>query len=176
MGDISLGLEDIDERLANYILTEKINFDQNNDTSTSKLDILSVMSLISTIKDRIFKVGFARLNLIRMELIEDSSSSSTRSSSSDQTKFDPNSELRIDKDLVNRVVCNDIYEWSMIHIKRCLKELNMNIEHIDKVVFLIDDINLPGFVDFFKESFPNANLNLISMDEIGLGGLKMVCL
>jgi hypothetical protein len=43
-------------------------------------------------------------------------------------------------------------------------------------VFLIDDINLPGFVDFFKESFPNANLNLISMDEIGLGGLKMVCL
>lgn len=162
VGDISLGLEDIDERIANFVLNEKIKFDSQYDEKTIKIDILSVVCLVADIKKFIYEHGAVILSLNGLGLREYADD------------FDQNCELLLDKTIIRNLICRDIYEWSLIHIKRAFKESNMDIRQIDQALFLFNDLNMPGFVEYLRESFANINFKLISEEEMGLGALKTV--
>lgn len=145
VGDISLGLEDIDERLANHILTHQ---------RENEIDIVSLMSLIGPLKRTLSERNIATLNLV-----------------------EPNHQkaIEISVDLVKNDICKDIYDWSLLHIKRCLKEANLDISQIDSMLFLFDEVKLPGFSNFFKEKFPNnCSLRFINESEISFASLKLV--
>jgi molecular chaperone DnaK (HSP70) len=165
VGDISLGLEDIDERLANFVLTEKIKFDEKLPRSSEpiKLDILTVVCLIDALKEHIYRSGSAILNLSSLNLRENT-----------EAEFDETCEIFIDKDVIKNFVCKDIYEWSLIHVRRALKEASLEAKQIDQVLFLANQVNLPGFLDSFKDAYPSVQVKFIGEDELGLGALKTV--
>lgn len=179
MGDISLGFEDIDERVANQILTERIravSSSTSNDADTGEpqlkstakdINLLSVMMLVGAVKSALSVRESVSIDLARFETHFDGDGHDSRRLA------------RITRDLVKNEICRDIYDWSMIHVKRCLTEAGLDIDDslfgVDSVLLLIDETKMPGFGEHFRKTFGGETLDVrfIGEHEIGLAGLKI---
>lgn len=182
IGDISLGLEDIDERLANHILTQRLSqlddhhspptasHHEPNESNHDMVSILSVMMLVGAIK--------SALSVRQSIEIKDANHNENS-----ENHFSA-AAIRMSRELVANELCRDIYDWSLVHIKRCLREAQLGIERVDSVIFMFDEIKMPGFVEYFRKAYSqnnqtmmasNVELKFLSEHDAAISGLKLVC-
>ena len=152
----SLGLQDLDMRILDYILNQRNQWLKRHripiDTDESAEVANAYRDLIATIKsDSTSQAG------VYVDLDVDSNTTTGTT------------ELYIDKNLLIHKVCRDIYDWSSAHIEKALLNANIKDVDVDEVVLIGRRDKMPGFSDYLKTAYPHRDISFIDDENLSVG-------
>jgi molecular chaperone DnaK (HSP70) len=164
VGDTSFGLHDIDERIVEYIIKNK--YEREKKTGRRFSDphnvetVNAYASIIRGIKENVVENGSVNVDLANMNNGE---------SGRVNKPFDEKNQLKINKDLIANQLCRDIYDWSLAHIDKAIKQADIDEREIDEIVLIGSPSKMPGFMEYLKTAYPNKTINFVQEDQLAVG-------
>lgn len=162
VGDTSFGLHDIDERIVEYIITEKAEIEKKSgkklkDTSAHDVETVNAYaSLVKHIKQHVSEHGVVSVDLDTMNEIEG-------------TERRPSlTDLVLNKTLISKVLCKDIYDWSLAHIEKAIHQADVNDKDIDEIIIIGGQNKMPGFYEYLKEAYPKKVISFVPEDDLAV--------
>jgi hypothetical protein len=195
VGDTNIGVNDIDEKIVGHIFKEK---SKRNKNPTSKSDSLETINgyvrLCKSIKEQIIKDGCVTVDLQRdsEELLQETDDDdSVDIDEENEEELDDNT-LYLDKNFISKVLCKDIYDWSLAHIERAIYQSDISENDIHEILLIGGNEKMPGFVlnivilrlpmkffvfsfrEYLNEAYPNKTITNIKDDTLAVGAALMV--
>ncbi len=160
VGDASFGVDDVDQRIVEYIVREKEARDKDidkNEISLTAEIFHSYSHLIKNIKSNITFNDAAVVDLVNMSE-KDSNHNSKMSD-----------EIVLNKSLISRTLCKDIYEWSLAHIQKAINQADVREEDVDEIIVIGGKNKLPGFYEYLQSAFPEKTITFVEEEDLAVG-------
>lgn len=179
VGNTSFGLEDVNQRILEYIVKEKEQRERRNgqlrvkSAEIKKETINEYSNLIEYIKrlvltDDNMKIDLSSLNRNvnnRKNLISKSSTKTKKST----TISNSNYELSISRKLISKTLCKDIYDWSIAHIQKAITQADITDKQLDEIIIIGNKSKMPGFYEILKEMYSKKKISFVDDDDLALG-------
>lgn len=191
VGDASFGVHDIDERIVEHIIKEKAErrLTTRRTASEPPADVATVNAysqLVKSIKTHVANEGVVTVDLVNMTGMSTSSSSSQkneegllsqrRKSSTARRRSSQNDECTVDKALIARVLCKDIYDWSLAHIEKAIHQADVNDRDVDEIIIIGGPEKMPGFYEYLQRAYPNKSISFVPEKDLAVGAAIVVLL
>lgn len=83
-------------------------------------------------------------------------------------------ELTLDKSLVSRVLCKDIYDWSLAHIEKAIHQADVSDRDVDEIIIIGGPEKMPGFYEYLKRAYPNKSISFVPEHDLAVGAAIVV--
>jgi molecular chaperone DnaK (HSP70) len=173
VGDSSFGVHDIDERIVEHIINEKASRRSKNASSRSDSPhnvetVNAYSSLVKSIKQHVAENGVVSVDLTNLNENEFDSKNTRKKSISSQD------ELVINKNLISRVLCKDIYDWSLAHIEKAINQADVRDKDVDEIIIIGTENKMPGFYEYLKNVYPNKQISFVPDGDLAVGAAIVV--
>ena len=171
VGDTSFGLHDIDERIVEYIINEKsiaekkVNKHTRNESPHDVETVNAYCSLVKHIKQNIIDEGAVTVDLANINESNDFVPRGVKKMSSH--------ELLLNKDIISKKLCKDIYDWSLAHIEKSIHQADINDKDVDEIILIGNESKMPGFLEFLRESFPKKIISFVAEDDLAVNFVSL---
>lgn len=89
-------------------------------------------------------------------------------------KSQSENDLLINKTLISKVLCKDIYDWSLAHIDKSITQADVNDKEVDEIIIIGSPSKMPGFYEYLKEAYPKKQISFVYEDDLAVGAAIVV--
>ena len=83
-------------------------------------------------------------------------------------------QICISNGLITGVLCKDIYEWCLAHIKKTILQANLTDDQIDELILTGVQNKMPGFIKYLKLAYPAKKVSFVDEEDLALGAAIVV--
>lgn len=186
VGDASFGVHDIDERIVEHIiktkaerrLTSRRRGSTSDPTAASDVATVNAYSqLVKSIKTYVADEGLVTVDLVNMtghSSSVDHNNNERKKSARRRQRSSPSDELMLDKELIARSLCKDIYDWSLAHIEKAIHQADVNDRDVDEIILIGGPEKMPGFYEYLKRAYPNKTISFVPEHDLAVGAAIVV--
>jgi len=166
VGDTSFGLHDIDERIVEHIINEKsvaekkVNKTLRSDSPHDVETVNAYSSLVKHIKQTIAEEGAVSVDLANINETNDFVPRGVKKITSN--------ELILNKAIISKKLCKDIYDWSLAHIQKSINQADINDKDVDEIILIGNQSKMPGFLEYLKDAYPNKIISFVAEDDLAV--------
>lgn len=170
VGDTSFGVHDIDERIVEYIIKEKANRDskigQKSNEPHNVETVNAYSSLVKNIKEHVVENGVVSVDLKTMNENDYKPATNKQKPSKN--------EVLINKSLISKSLCKDIYDWSLAHIDKAINQADVNDKDVDEIILIGSPSKMPGFLEYLQEAYPKKKIAFVPEEDLAVGAAIVV--
>lgn len=164
VGDSSFGIHDIDQRIVGYIIKERadrhIRMNKEEKLVTNLETVNAYNHLIKSIKETVVENDAVSVDLTTLE--------------DKTTEPKSNSEVLINKKLISKSLCKDIYDWSLVHIEKAINQADTDDKHLDEIILIGSEAKFPGFKELLQQTYPKKKISFVSEQDLSVGAAIVV--
>ena len=79
------------------------------------------------------------------------------------------SELYIDKSLLIKKICRDLYDWTSAHIEKAMIKADISDQDIDETIIIGEEKKVPGFKEYLKKAYPERDITFVEESKLAIG-------